>query len=83
MPVYEDCRHYLRRSTSAGDVLQRCRLSANADDPFACPQACLFHESAALSRAGWAQAPAEPMDNTADGLDRLPPAKPKKPRKRR
>ena len=83
MPVYEDCRHYLRRSTSSGDAVQRCRLSANLDDPFACPQDCLFHEARNVSGAGWTQAPVERMSNTADGLDALPPPKRKKPKKKR
>jgi hypothetical protein len=81
--VREDCRHYLARSTPSGEVVQRCRLAANREDPFACPEGCLFYEGRALSEAGWAQAPAEPMSNTADGLIDLPPAKRKRPRKRR
>lgn len=83
MGVYEDCRHYVHRSTSSGEVIQRCRLSANTEDPFACPPDCLFRESRALSGAGWTQAPTERMSNTADGLDALPPAKRKRPKRRR
>jgi hypothetical protein len=83
VPVYEDCRHYLRRSTSSGDVVQRCRLSANSEDPFACPDGCLFHEPRPVSGVGWTQAPVERMSNTADLLDSLPPAKRKKPKKKR
>ena len=81
--VREDCRHYQARSTPSGDTLRRCRLGANREDPFACPPECLFFEGRSLSGAGWAQAPAQPMTNTADGLVDLPPAKRKKPRKRR
>ncbi|HET6875777.1 MAG TPA: hypothetical protein VFH70_13405 [Acidimicrobiales bacterium] len=83
MAVYDDCRHYLHRSTPAGDAVQRCRLSANTENPFACPDGCLFHESRSLSGVGWVQAPTERMSNTADGLDALPPPKRKKPKKRR
>ena len=83
MGVYEDCRHYLHRSSATGEALQRCRVSANTEDPFACPTDCLFHEARSLSGAGWTQAPAERMSNTADGLVGLPPAKRKKPRKKR
>jgi hypothetical protein len=79
MAVREDCRHYLGRSTSAGDVIRRCRLGANTEDPFACPDGCMFFEERPLSGAGWAQGSATPMSNTADKLAALPPQK--KPRK--
>ncbi len=81
--VRQDCKHYLARTTPSGEVLQRCRLSANTEDPFACPEGCLFFEGRALSSAGWAQAPAQSMSNTADRLIDLPPTKRKRPRKRR
>jgi hypothetical protein len=81
--VYEDCRHYVHRSTSSGEVLQRCRLSVNTEDPFACPTDCLFKESRTLSGAGWTQAPSERMSNTADGLGDLPQQKRKRPRRRK
>lgn len=83
MPVYEDCRHYLRRSTPTGEAVQRCRLAANLEGPFACPEGCLFMEVRVVSDSGWTQAPVDRMSNTADGLDSLPPAKRKKPKKRR
>lgn len=51
--VQEDCRHYSSRSTAAGDVLQRCRLGANEEMPFACPEGCLFYEPRKISDAGW------------------------------
>lgn len=84
MGVREDCRHYLQRSTPTGEMVQRCRLTANAE-PFACPEGCLFFEGRSLSGAGWAQAPAAPMSNTADALNALPPEKEKrrKPRRKR
>lgn len=83
MSVKEECRHYVHRSTPSGEALQRCRLSANTEDPFACPPDCLFMESRGLMDAGWVQAPTTRMSNTADGLVDLPPAKRRKPRKRR
>lgn len=89
MAVRGDCRHYLARSTSAGDVIQRCRLSVNEDDPFSCPAGCLFFEDRPVSGIGWTQAPSEPMSNTADKLAGLPPAKrsrrlkPPKPKRKR
>jgi hypothetical protein len=80
--VREDCRHYLRRSTVAGDALERCRLSVNEEHPFACPEGCVFFEPRTLSGAGWTQPPAEPMSNTADGLANLPPPPKRRFRKR-
>lgn len=82
MGVREDCRHYLQRSTPTGEMVQRCRLTANVE-PFACPDGCLFFEGRSLSGAGWAQAPATPMSNTADALNALPPEKRRKPRRKR
>jgi hypothetical protein len=77
MGVREDCRHYVQRSTQVGDTLQRCKLSAAEEDPFACPAACLFFERRVLSTAGWTTAPGEPMSNTAWGLAKLSPAHPR------
>jgi hypothetical protein len=83
MGVRDDCRHYLHRSTPNGEAIQRCRVSANEEAPFACPDGCLFFEARALMGAGWAQAPSQPMTNTADALNALPPLpKRKRPRKR-
>ena len=53
MAVNEDCRHYIMQSTRQGEKLQRCRLGANADLPFACPEGCLFYEPRNVSGAGW------------------------------
>jgi hypothetical protein len=75
MAVREDCRHLLRRSTTPGDALLRCRIAANQENPFACPEDCLFFESRPVSGAGWTQAPSTPMSNTADGLNDLPSPK--------
>ncbi len=74
MSVRDDCRHYLLRTTASGEALQRCRVAANEESPFACPEGCLFHEARALMGAGWAQAPARPMSNTSTKLPD-PPAK--------
>jgi hypothetical protein len=53
MAVEESCRHYASRSTPAGDVLQRCRLGANEEMPFACPEGCVFFEPRKISETGW------------------------------
>jgi hypothetical protein len=82
MAVREDCRHYLRRTSGSGDLTQRCRLSVNTEDPFACPDDCLFFEARALSEAGWAQGSASPMSNTADGLVGLPPTSKRRRKKK-
>jgi hypothetical protein len=73
MAVRSDCRHYLLRTTPRGESVQRCRLSAAAESPFACPDGCVFFEERTLTGAGWTVAPSEPMSNTADGLIDLPP----------
>lgn len=53
VPVHRDCRHYLRRTTAAGDALERCRVDAAEQLPFACPEFCLFFEARTISDAGW------------------------------
>jgi hypothetical protein len=53
MSVRTDCRHYSSRTMPAGDVVQRCRLEANDDAPFGCPEGCLFFEDRAISDTGW------------------------------
>ncbi|MDZ7675537.1 MAG: hypothetical protein U5K30_10770 [Acidimicrobiales bacterium] len=53
MAVREDCRHYSTRSTGSGEVMQRCRLGANEDFPFACPENCLFFEPRSITDTGW------------------------------
>lgn len=49
----EDCRHYVRRSTAGGDAIEQCKLGANENDPFACPDQCLFHEPRKISDIGF------------------------------
>ena len=53
MGVRKDCRHYSTRSTSTGDLVQRCRVEANGTAPFTCPEHCLFFEPRSISNAGW------------------------------
>jgi hypothetical protein len=53
MAVRQDCRHYSTRTTAAGEVIQRCRVDANEDTPFACPEGCLFFEPRSIADAGW------------------------------
>ena len=53
MPVRQDCRHYSTRTTATGEVVQRCRLGANTDAPFTCPEGCLFFEPRSITDAGW------------------------------
>ncbi len=80
MAVRDDCRHYIRRSTPTGEAVERCRLNANENNPFACPEGCMFFEPRNVSSAGWTQAPTEPMSNTGHGLIDLPEV-PKKGRR--
>ncbi len=49
----EDCRHYMQRSASALEVVQRCRLDVAELDPFACPEGCLFFEPRTIADQGW------------------------------
>jgi hypothetical protein len=53
MGVRQDCRHYSTRTVSGGEVIQRCRLGANEEAPFACPEGCLFFEPRSITDAGW------------------------------
>jgi hypothetical protein len=62
MAVRKDCRHYSTRTTPSGDMVQRCRLGAATEAPFACPEDCLFFEPRSLSNAGW-----ERFDEPTDG----------------
>ncbi len=48
-----DCRHYSTRTVTADQVVQRCRVAANQDMPFACPEGCLFFEPRPITDAGW------------------------------
>ncbi len=52
MGVRQDCRHYSTRTTPGG-VVQRCRVDANEDMPFACPEDCLFFEDRPITGQGW------------------------------
>lgn len=60
MPVRQDCRHYSTRSMPSGDAVQRCRLNANTDAPFGCPDDCLFFEARSLHDTGWTKGDVEP-----------------------
>ena len=48
-----DCRHYVERTTSLQEMVQRCRLDVALLDPFACPVDCLFFEARTIADAGW------------------------------
>ena len=48
-----DCRHYARRTSASGEVVEACRLNAAPDAPYACPENCAFFEQVRVSRAGW------------------------------
>jgi hypothetical protein len=53
MAVRHDCRHYSRRTISADEVVQRCRLGAAAEAPFDCPEDCVFFEQRPVIDGGW------------------------------
>jgi hypothetical protein len=51
--VNEDCRYYVMQSTRSGDKLERCKVDANEQLPFACPEGCVFYQRRSISSAGW------------------------------
>ncbi len=51
--VNDDCRHYIMQTTSREEKLEKCRVGANEQIPFACPEGCLFYEPRKVSGAGW------------------------------
>jgi hypothetical protein len=53
MGVLGDCRHYVMQTVRNGERTERCKLSANEQVPFACPEGCLFYEPRSTSSAGW------------------------------
>lgn len=58
--MQDNCRHYQRRSTVAGDGIERCRLKMAETEPrFACLDGCLFLEDRSVSQAGWTIDPGE------------------------
>lgn len=53
MAPRQDCRHYSTRTTTHGEVVQRCRVDMATVAPFDCPEHCLFFESRSITDAGW------------------------------
>jgi hypothetical protein len=45
------------QTTNAGEKLERCRVDANEQLPFACPEGCVFYEPRRVSNAGWQISP--------------------------
>jgi hypothetical protein len=45
------------QTTARGEKLERCRIEANEQLPFACPDGCVFYEARKVSSAGWHVAP--------------------------
>ena len=41
------------QTTAHEEKLERCRMGANEQLPFACPEGCLFYEPRKVSGAGW------------------------------
>ena len=50
------------QTTAGGDKLERCRVDANENLPFACPDGCVFYEPRKVSSAGWHVAPKPPPE---------------------
>ncbi len=53
MAIQEDCRHYVMQTVRGRERIERCRLGASEQVPFACPDGCVFYESRSTSSAGW------------------------------
>ena len=53
MGVRNDCRHYVERTTSGLEKVERCRLDVAELDPFGCPEGCLFFEPRKIADQGW------------------------------
>jgi hypothetical protein len=54
MAVQETCKHYVLQTIPSGERIQRCRLKANLELPFACPTDCLFYEARTrVTKIGW------------------------------
>jgi hypothetical protein len=60
--VNADCRHYIMQTNPRGEKLERCRVQANEDIPFACPEGCVFYEPRRVSKAGWEVGPRKDDD---------------------
>jgi len=45
------------QTTGRGEKVERCRVEANENIPFACPEGCVFYEARKVSSAGWHVAP--------------------------
>jgi hypothetical protein len=41
------------QTASNGDRIEKCRLGANEQLPFACPEGCVLYEKSKLSQVGW------------------------------
>jgi hypothetical protein len=48
------------------ETLQRCRVDANEETPFACPEGCLFFEPRQISSAGWQRREVDDEDEDDD-----------------
>jgi hypothetical protein len=67
--VRADCRHYSERTVAPGEVVQRCRLGANEQMPFACPDGCVFFEPRRITATGWLRLdPPDPDEPDADPM---------------
>ncbi|MGA8297115.1 MAG: hypothetical protein WB770_08755 [Acidimicrobiales bacterium] len=53
MTVRDDCRHYIMQTIRSNERIERCRLGANLQMPFDCPDGCVFYEPRRTSSAGW------------------------------
>jgi len=75
-----DCKHYVRRTGGAGEVVENCGLGAAPNAPYSCPEHCPLFEKVSVSRAGWtlgslgAPAPGAKANAPSDDDPRTPDA---------
>ncbi len=53
MGMRTQCKHYFRRTTPAGGVVESCALDAAPDAPETCPADCVYFEKRKLATAGF------------------------------
>ena len=51
--INEECKYLISRTMANNERILKCKLDANQDVPFACPEGCVFFERKTTSSAGW------------------------------
>lgn len=71
MGMRTDCKHYFRKTTQSGGVVEQCAIGRAPDAPERCPEGCPFFEKRQISHAGFVYGSltpeAEPEDEPNTG----------------